>query len=261
MPTQLELLTEAYNRGILPEEKKPIYEEAVRRGLIPSPDAGDGLHAALAPMRADATAEARSQAVGDILHRQQGTALVQTGTDTSGTDVLGRSLRTLEPQQVNTPQQLSTSEQTAILDAHMKDKLGIEPMTADRGQQQHQQQEQLAANQLQQRFDSRSMGVANTSNAALLPILKIYPNLVDLFAPGTAEGYKADLDRLLAADPSSAGTKIGGVVGGAVPTCLVLPVSRSAVPRPQASSAMRCARLDSREPKLTRPKSCSALAS
>jgi hypothetical protein len=97
MPTQLELLTEAYNRGILPEEKKPIYEEAVRRGLIPSPDAGDGLHAALAPMRADATAEARSQAVGDILHRQQGTALVQTGTDTSGTDVLGRSLRTLEP--------------------------------------------------------------------------------------------------------------------------------------------------------------------
>src|SRR5882724_7186560 len=33
-PTKLELLTEAYNRGILPEEKKPIYEEAVRRGLI-----------------------------------------------------------------------------------------------------------------------------------------------------------------------------------------------------------------------------------
>lgn len=35
MPTQVELLQEAYKRGILPEEKRPLYDEAVRRGLIP----------------------------------------------------------------------------------------------------------------------------------------------------------------------------------------------------------------------------------
>ncbi|MGE5607808.1 MAG: hypothetical protein ACM359_01000 [Bacillota bacterium] len=36
-PTKLELIAEAYRRGILPENKRPLYEEAVRRGLISSP--------------------------------------------------------------------------------------------------------------------------------------------------------------------------------------------------------------------------------
>uniref|UniRef100_A0A6M3XQ63 Uncharacterized protein n=1 Tax=viral metagenome TaxID=1070528 RepID=A0A6M3XQ63_9ZZZZ len=36
MPTKLELLQEAAKRGILPENKKAAYEEAVRRGLIKS---------------------------------------------------------------------------------------------------------------------------------------------------------------------------------------------------------------------------------
>lgn len=34
MPTQLELLAEANRRGILPPEKKPLFDEAVKRGLI-----------------------------------------------------------------------------------------------------------------------------------------------------------------------------------------------------------------------------------
>lgn len=43
MPTQIELLQEAYSRGILPDAKKPYYEEAVRRGLIggSDPNVGD----------------------------------------------------------------------------------------------------------------------------------------------------------------------------------------------------------------------------
>ena len=41
MSTQLELLEEAYNRGILPPEKKALYEEAASRGLIGAkPDGG-----------------------------------------------------------------------------------------------------------------------------------------------------------------------------------------------------------------------------
>jgi hypothetical protein len=34
MPTQIDLLQEAYKRGILPPEKVALYDEAVRRGLI-----------------------------------------------------------------------------------------------------------------------------------------------------------------------------------------------------------------------------------
>jgi hypothetical protein len=34
MPTQIELIAEAGRRGILPADKKPLYDEAVRRGLI-----------------------------------------------------------------------------------------------------------------------------------------------------------------------------------------------------------------------------------
>ena len=34
MPNKLELMEEAYNRGILPKDKVPLYEEAVRRKLI-----------------------------------------------------------------------------------------------------------------------------------------------------------------------------------------------------------------------------------
>ena len=34
MPTKLELLQEAYKRGILPSDKLALYNEAVKRGLI-----------------------------------------------------------------------------------------------------------------------------------------------------------------------------------------------------------------------------------
>jgi len=34
MPTQIELMAEANRRGILPEDKKPLFDEAVKRGLI-----------------------------------------------------------------------------------------------------------------------------------------------------------------------------------------------------------------------------------
>jgi len=37
MPTQVELLQEAYTRGILPPEKKALYDAAVERGLIKAP--------------------------------------------------------------------------------------------------------------------------------------------------------------------------------------------------------------------------------
>ncbi|MHC4106345.1 MAG: hypothetical protein ACYSR9_15490, partial [Planctomycetota bacterium] len=43
MSTQLELIEEAHNRGILPRSKIPLYQEAVKRGLIrPAVDKGDG---------------------------------------------------------------------------------------------------------------------------------------------------------------------------------------------------------------------------
>jgi hypothetical protein len=225
-------------------------------------DAGAGLHGAVATLTQNAPAEARAQAVGDILHRQQGTALVQTGIDTSATDVSGRSLRTLEPQQVNTPQQLSSSEQLAILDAHLKDKLGVDPMNADRGQQLHQQQEQLATRQLQERFESRRHGVANTSNAALLQILKIYPNLVDLFAPGTAETTKPTLivfSLLIQLIRHDGGKYTLSVEPSR--TCSVLPAWRSVVHQRPASFAIKSIRLDSREHRLIpSPKLGSALA-
>ena len=35
-PSQTELLNEAYSRGILPPEKKALYEEAQKRGLLKS---------------------------------------------------------------------------------------------------------------------------------------------------------------------------------------------------------------------------------
>jgi hypothetical protein len=41
MPINLELLKEAYNRGILPENKKALYNEAVKRGLISDSDLPD----------------------------------------------------------------------------------------------------------------------------------------------------------------------------------------------------------------------------
>lgn len=41
MPTQMELLAEAGKRGILPPEKQPLYDEAVKRGLIDAAAAED----------------------------------------------------------------------------------------------------------------------------------------------------------------------------------------------------------------------------
>ncbi len=43
MPTQLELLAEADRRGILPPEKKPLFDEAKRRGLIQTDALAEGI--------------------------------------------------------------------------------------------------------------------------------------------------------------------------------------------------------------------------
>lgn len=39
MSRKLELMCEAYNRGILPDQYKPLFEEAMRRGLVPGVEA------------------------------------------------------------------------------------------------------------------------------------------------------------------------------------------------------------------------------
>ena len=68
--TRVEALQEAYNRGILPENQRMVYEEALRRGLIPglAPSSKHDLEWSDVPMTALKNAiPSAKRAVGDIV--------------------------------------------------------------------------------------------------------------------------------------------------------------------------------------------------
>jgi len=74
-PVQLERIAEAYRRGVLPEEKKALYEEAIRRRLLP-PTTHQSIDPAITPDKGGPTerqnAAKYSVRLDEILDLQEG---------------------------------------------------------------------------------------------------------------------------------------------------------------------------------------------
>lgn len=188
MPTQAEVIAELYRRDALPPDRKSAYEELMRRGAVPQV----GLHEALQPIEQQLQDEAKSQATGDIMHREQGMTLEKTDN--------GDGTATYTPTQTQAPQNLSTREQLAIYRAHAADKqfgqyvgdqLGRAGQPLPSQIEEAQNAESFA--RVKARRVAGQTGITNFSNATVGGLLQIGPDALEMTKPMEGDSVTAQL--------------------------------------------------------------------